>query len=167
MLATSLQAGVKDMPANYFILVVKSSIVCFLCGITEASRILKRPPIPKDLFYQHDFKSYSFFLITSLLIKSSRPQTIHPSWTGCCAVWSQRWYLRARSPQGGSPAAWACAWGTRRPRGFQPPCCLARNQRVRRTRRGRSHPSPCHLWPESVEGGSLEKLCIKDVEIKC
>lgn len=46
MLATSLKAGVKDMPANYFILVVKSSIVLFSLWHYRSFKNLKKTSNP-------------------------------------------------------------------------------------------------------------------------
>lgn len=55
-------------------------------------------------------------------------------------------------PQAGIPAAWEDASGSRRPRGFQPPCCLAHNRRVPQTHRDRNRLSLCLRSPNQCRG---------------
>lgn len=61
-------------------------------------------------------------------------------------------------PQAGIPAAWEDASGSCRPRGFQPPCCLAHNRRVHQTHRDRNHLSLCLQTPNQCRSSSIGDL---------
>lgn len=59
------------------------------------------------------------------------------------------------SPQARIPAAWEDASGSRRPRGFQPPCCLAHNRRDHQTRHDRNRLSLYLQSPNQCRGSLI------------
>lgn len=95
------------------------------------------------------FHSLRWFLIDSINVLSSLYSCIRTQG----AVDNKSHYLC--SPQAGIPAAWEDASGSRRPRGFQPPCCLAHNRRDHQTRRDRNHPSLCLRSPNQCIGSLI------------